>query len=268
MPERLFRLRIEYDGTGYSGFQRQPAEGPPSIQATLEEALGRLVAHPVRVLCAGRTDAGVHATGQVISFRTTADRTARVVHRGANALLPADIRVLEAAEAEERFHPRFSALSRTYEYLLLQDPQPDTLLMRRAWHVPEPLDVGRMREAAAGLLGNHDFTTYSSQVPEGEPRLRTVRDLVVERWEGAGPGPLSRVRGMVVVRVRADSFLRRMVRMLTAALVRVGRGEWEPEEPRRALDLRDSGASPPPAPPWGLYLVHVEYLGPAPGSGA
>lgn len=259
MPERLFRLRIEYEGTGYSGFQRQPVEGPPSVQAALEAALTRLVAHPVRVLGAGRTDAGVHATGQVISFRTTADRTPRVIVRGANALLPPDIRVLDAAEAEEGFHPRFSALSRTYEYLVLQDPSPDTLLLRRAWHLAEALDVERMQQAGNRLLGSHDFTTYSARVPDEEPRVRTLRELAVERWSGGGPGPLSRLGGAVVVRVRADSFLRRMVRMLTGALVKVGRGEWDVDAPRQALEARDSGASPPPAPPWGLYLVDVEY---------
>lgn len=259
MPERLFRLRVEYEGTAYSGFQRQPAEGPPSVQAALEAALSRLVAHPVRVLGAGRTDAGVHATGQVISFRTTADRSPRVIQRGANALLPPDIRVLEAVVAEEGFHPRFSALSRTYEYLILQDPRPDTLLLRRAWQVAEPLDVERMRSAGALLLGSHDFTTYSARVPDDEPRVRTLQEFAVERWEPGGPGPLARLAATVVVRVRADSFLRRMVRMLTGALVKVGRGEWAVDEPRRALEARDPGAAPPPAPPWGLYLVDVEY---------
>lgn len=259
MPERLFRLRVEYDGSAYAGFQRQPAEGPPSVQAALEEALGRLVAHPVRVLGAGRTDAGVHATGQVVSFRTSADRSARVVLRGANALLPADIRVLEAAEAAEGFHPRFSALSRTYEYLVLPGAAPDTLLQRRAWHLPGPLDEERMREAGATLVGTHDFTTFSARVPDEEGRVRTVHQVEVERWAGGGPGPLARLGGAVIVRVRAESFLRRMVRMVTGALVKVGRGEWPVEGPRRALGLRDSGASPAPAPPWGLYLVHVEY---------
>ena len=259
MAERLFKLTLEYDGSGYSGFQRQVQDGLPSLQGTVEEALGRLVDHPVQVLCAGRTDAGVHATGQVVSFRTTADRSARVVLRGANALLPPDIRVLEAAEAPPGFHPRFWARSRTYEYLLLPSDRPEALFRRRAWQVPPPLDLAAMAEAGRLLLGRHDFSTYCSQVPADESRVRTLLACQVEAWPGPGPGPWDRLAGVVVVRVRAEAFLRRMVRMITAALVKVGRGQWAPGEPARVLELRDSRECPAPAPPWGLYLVGVEY---------
>ena len=138
MAERTFRLTVEYDGSAYSGFQRQGGEGlKPSIQATLEEALARLVDHPVSVLVAGRTDAGVHATGQVLSFRTTSDRSSRVVLRGANALLPPDIRVLEAVEAAAGFHPRFLASSRTYEYLILSGREGDAFWRHWAWTLRE-----------------------------------------------------------------------------------------------------------------------------------
>lgn len=260
MAEHTFRLTVEYDGTAYSGFQRQNQEGcRPSIQATVEEALGRLLDHPVSVMVAGRTDAGVHATGQVLSFRTASDRSARVVFRGANALLPPDIRVLEAVEVPNGFHPRFGASSRTYEYLILSGSPPDSLMRHRAWILSEPLDVRGMQQAARGLVGCHDFSTYCAQVPLKESRVRTLFECRVERWEGALPGPLGRLGGMVLIRVRADGFLRRMVRMLTAALVEVGRGRWSVEEPARRLARRDPGLAPPPAPPGGLYLVRVEY---------
>ena len=163
MGERLFRLIVEYDGTSYQGFQRQPRQEGPTIQAVLEDALGRLVDHPVKVLAAGRTDAGVHATGQVISFQTRADRSAAVVCRGVNALLPPDIRVLEALEAPPGFHPRFSARSRTYQYLLLPSERLDAVFTRRAWRVHHALDVDRMNEAARLLLGRHDFSTFCAQ---------------------------------------------------------------------------------------------------------
>ncbi len=260
MPERrVFKLTLEYDGTAYAGFQRLSQGGMPSIQATLEEALSELVDHPVAVLAAGRTDAGVHATGQVISLATTANRTPGVLLRGANALLPADIRVLEAVEVPRGFHPRFWARSRTYEYLLDTSRRPDALWRRRVWQVPGPLEVEKMEHAGQLLLGRHDFSTYCSQVPKGDTRVRTLLACQVERWRGALPGPWQRLDGLVLIRVRADAFLRRMVRMLTAALVRVGQGRMDPEEPRRLLGLRDSGAAPRPAPPWGLYLVAVEY---------
>ncbi len=262
MAERTFRLTLEYDGSAYSGFQRQGGEGlKPSIQATLEEALARLVDHPVSVLVAGRTDAGVHASGQVLSFRTSSDRSPRVVFRGANALLPPDIRVLEAVEASPGFHPRFLACSRTYEYLILSGREGDAFWRRRAWVFPGDLDVSAMQRAGRSLLGSHDFSTFCSQVPPGECRVRRLMDCQVERWEGSLPGPLGRLGGLVLVRVQANAFLRRMVRMLTAALVEVGRGRWPESEPRQRLDARDSGLSPPPAPPWGLYLVRVDYLG-------
>lgn len=259
MRERLFRLTLEYDGTAYQGFQRLPRQEAPTIQGVLEQALGRLVDHPVKVLAAGRTDAGVHATGQVISFRTRAARSAAVVCRGANALLPEDIRVLEASEAPDDFHPRFSARSRTYQYLLLPSERLDAVFTRRAWRVHHALDVDRMNEAARLLLGRHDFSTFCAQVPERDARVRTLLECEAFRWTGSAPGPLARLEGLVVLQVRADAFLRRMVRMLTGTLVKVGRGLWEPEEPRRILDLRDPGACPAPAPPWGLYLVSVEY---------
>lgn len=262
LAERTFRLTVEYDGSAYSGFQRQGGEGlKPSIQATLEEALARLVNHPVSVLVAGRTDAGVHATGQVLSFRTTSDRSSRAVLRGANALLPPDIRVLEAVEAGVGFHPRFLACSRTYEYLIRSGREGDAFWRRRAWILPGELEVSAMQRAGRSLLGAHDFSTYCSQVPPGECRVRALMDCQVESWKGPLPGPLGRLDGMVVVRVRANAFLRRMVRMLTAALVEVGRGRWTEGEPRQRLDARDSGLSPPPAPPWGLYLVRVDYPG-------
>ncbi|NMA29120.1 MAG: tRNA pseudouridine(38-40) synthase TruA [Burkholderiales bacterium] len=260
MGERIFRLTLEYDGSAYSGFQRLDGKNlKPSIQATLEDALARLVDHPVSVLVAGRTDAGVHATGQVLSFRTTSDRSSRVILRGANALLPPDIRVLEAVEAAAGFHPRFLACSRTYEYLILSARQGDAFWHRRAWIIPGKLDVSAMQRAGRLLLGSHDFSTYCSQVPPDECRTRVLMDCQVERWKGLLPAPLGRLDGMVLVRFRANAFLRRMVRMLTAALVEVGRGHWTEDEPRQRLDARDSGLSPPPAPPWGLYLVRVDY---------
>jgi len=262
LAERTFRLTLEYDGSAYSGFQRQAGEEvKPSIQATLEGALAQLVDHPVSVLVAGRTDAGVHATGQVLSFRTSSDRSPRVVLRGANALLPPDIRVLEAVEAPPGFHPRFLACARTYEYLILSAREGDAFWRRRAWVLPGGLDVLAMQRASQSLLGSHDFSTYCAQVPVGECRVRFLMDCQVERWDGVLPGPLGRLGGMVLIRVRANAFLRRMVRVLTAALVEVGRGHWPEDEPRRRLDRRDSGLAPPPAPPWGLYLVRVEYPG-------
>lgn len=255
-----FALLVEYDGSAFAGFQRQTPGGPSTVQGALETALSRLVAHPVTIKAAGRTDAGVHATGQVVAFETTAQRTLDVLLRGANALLPESVRVLAVRPVSEAFHPRFSALRRVYHYHLLPEMPHELFFARRLWAMKPALDWQAMGEAARGLVGSHDFSSYCSGVPAEETRQRDLWELrVVEPGGRPDRLPFGRLRGLGSIELEANAFLRKMVRMLVASLVKVGLGEWPVERPRQVLEARDPARAAPPAPPDGLYLVRVDY---------
>ncbi len=248
---RRIRLVIEYDGTGYCGWQRQSgsaAEGAPSIQATLEAAIRDVAGGPEAVVGAGRTDAGVHACGQVAGFSTTSRIPADRLPAALNAHLPPDIRVLVAQEVPEGFHPRYDAVARTYRYDILNRPAPSALFRLRAYHVPEPLDTGAMDRALAAFLGRHDFTAYQGVGSSPRTVICTVHGAT---WTRAGD--------RLSLTITADRFLRHMVRILVGTLVRVGAGRLPPEAPGEFLADADNRRTGPTAPPHGLYLVRVEY---------
>ncbi|RPI92963.1 MAG: tRNA pseudouridine(38-40) synthase TruA, partial [Chloroflexi bacterium] len=214
---RRYRAGVAYDGTRYAGFQRQ-AGGTPTIQGELEQTIGRVSQQSVTVLGAGRTDSGVHATGQVIAFDVTWKHTTGELWRAINANLPQDIALQSLDVADADFHPRYDAASRTYEYTLLVAPVRQPLLNKIAWHVPtaDPLDVAFMQQAANHLIGPHDFATF------GQPLRResTVREVIrAEFAAGAGQRP-----GIELIRftIEGNAFLYRMVRRIVGALVRVG----------------------------------------------
>lgn len=245
---RTFRATVEYDGTGYFGFQRQRA-GVPSVQAELEKALAQVVGHPVRVTGAGRTDTGVHALGQVISFTIEwPDRHGpAALQRAINTNLSPDVAVIDLAEAPDGFHPRFDARRRTYEYHILNVRVRRPLWRRRAWHVAQVLDTARMNEASALLVGVHDFATFG-RAPVGE---NTVREVYAAEWRRIDP--------MVTFRICANAFLHRMVRSLAGALKEVGSGKWSVDAFAAALAACERKESATAAPAHGLYLVSVEY---------
>jgi len=257
---RIIKLTVEYDGTAYCGWQRQQrpaAAGPPSVQATLEAAVHNLTGERTSVVGAGRTDAGVHAYGQVAHF-TTASRihAGRFAH-ALNAHLPADVRVVRVAEAPAGFHARFDARSRSYRYEILNRPEPSALLRHRAYHVPEPLDVQAMRRALAPLIGRHDFAAYRAS---GSQTRTTVCNVLAADCNRRG----SRVR----ITIAADRFLRHMVRLIVGTLLRVGTGRLPEDAPAAYLRDRDSRRSGPAVPAHGLYLLRVDYdLPPAPLNG-
>ncbi len=245
-----YRLVVEYCGAGFAGFQKLSHKR--TVQAELERAYSHLAGHPVQIWGAGRTDTGVHATGQVVAFDSENPRTPEQVLNAGNIMLPGDIRVKSCAIVGPEFHPRHSAVSRTYRYLIALR-EPDALLQGLAWCVPGPLDLDRMRAAAAGLLGKHDFSAFSSR-PESVRRERTLLKLELGQIAAGsmGPPPLDRLGGPLLwVEVQANSFMRRMVRMIVSTLVRVGTGEVEPNALWQNVE--------PPAPASGLYLVGVEY---------
>ena len=242
-----YKLTIEYDGGPYKGFQLQ--DGVPTVQASLERAVAGFTRAETRVHVAGRTDTGVHATGQVIHFDLERDWRAEVVRDAMNAhLVPEPISVLSAELAPEDFHARFSATGRRYLYRVIDRKPPPALERARAWWVKTPLDVHAMAEAAALLLGTHDFTTFRDAHCQSRSPVKTLDALEVERFGGE-----------VRLRYAARSFLHRQVRSMTGSLVEVGAGRWSKADLARALEARDRSACGQVAPPHGLYLTGVDY---------
>jgi len=248
---RTLKLVVEYDGTGYCGWQRQQgsaAAGAPSVQATLEAAVAEVAGEPVAVVGAGRTDAGVHACGQVVSLATTSRIPASRFPAALNGHLPPDLRVLEARDAPDGFHARYDAVARTYRYAILNRAAPSALLRDRAYHMPEPLELMAMRRALAPFTGRHDFAAYHGVGSDPKTTICTVREA---SWERSGD--------RLTLTITADRFLRHMVRMLVGTLVRVGRGRLDADAPIALLADRDNQRTGPTAPAHGLYLVRVDY---------
>jgi tRNA pseudouridine38-40 synthase len=263
--ERTLKLTVSYEGTAYVGWQRQ-AEGV-SIQGLLEDALGRLAGTPVVVHGAGRTDAGVHALGQVASARVATAHELPVIRRALNAILPADVRVLAVDEAAPDFHARYHAAGKTYEYRIWQGDVQPPFARAWSWHVPRPLDAGAMDRAARLLEGTHDFSAFQSAGSSVATSVRTVTWARVGVREpsadvAAEPDPLAidgAVDRLVIVRLEADGFLRHMVRAVVGTLVEVGEGRREKPSVAALLDSGDRAAAGATAPPHGLVLVRVLY---------
>ena len=239
-------LGIEYDGSAFCGWQTQRSKC--GVQDHLQAALTHIADEPVEVVCAGRTDAGVHALGQVVHFDTAARRPESAWVRGVNASLPAALAVTWAREVPDDFHARYAARSRAYRYVLLNRPvRPASAHARVGWF-HQPLDVGLMREAAQLLVGEHDFSAYRSSECQARSPVRTLHAIRIER-EGA----------YVVFDFSANAFLHHMVRNLMGALVYVGKGRHPPRWVADVLASRDRGAGAPTFDPAGLYLWRVEY---------
>jgi tRNA pseudouridine38-40 synthase len=241
-----FKLTLEYDGTDFHGFQRQPRLR--TVQGTLEACFSRLLRQPIKAIGAGRTDAGVHALGQVVNFHTTrplaADRMARVL----NAALPPDLKVQQCEEVPDHFHARRCACSRTYRYTVVGRPSPSPLLGRFALILPGPLDLSAMRAAAKPLLGRRDFRPFQASGSETKTTERTLMRLDCLQQGHT-----------VEIIAEADSFLYHMVRIIVAALLRVGRGALAPDALAAALASRQRLPKSGPAPPCGLCLLRVSY---------
>jgi tRNA pseudouridine38-40 synthase len=242
-----YRLTVEYDGGGFAGWQRQ--ENGPSVQGALEEAIFKLSAARVTVTGAGRTDAGVHARGQVAHFDIEKEFPPETVRDALNAhLRPDPVAVLDAAIAPADFNARFSASGRHYEYRILCRRAPAALDRGHVWHVARPLDADAMHDAAQQLVGKHDFTTFRSVQCQAQSPLKTLDRLDVA------------VQGEdIVIFARARSFLHHQVRSITGSLKLVGEGKWKVRDLARALAAKDRSACGPVAPPDGLTLTRVDY---------
>ncbi len=245
-------LLLEYDGTRFVGWQRQ-ATGP-SIQSALETAAAGLAGGPVAATAAGRTDAGVHATGQVAHLDLARPMAPDQLLAALNYhLKPHPIAVLRTAPVADNWSARFSATGRAYLYCILNRPARPALLAHRAWHLPRPLDVPAMQRAAAHLLGRHDFTSFRAAACQASSPLRTLDRLDVIRSPDAGTAQ------QVHVIAEARSFLHHQVRNMVGTLRLVGEGRWQPDDVAAALAARNRAAAGPTAPPDGLYLTGVRY---------
>lgn len=242
-----YRLLIEYDGRPYHGFQAQ--DGLASVQGSIERAVKGFCGQTLRLHAAGRTDTGVHATGQVIHVDLDRDWKPEVVRDALNAhLVPEPIVVLEASVAPEGWHARFSARERRYLYRIINRKSPPALDQGRVWHVKKPLDAAAMHEAAQLLVGHHDFTTFRDLGCQAKSPIKTL-DVARVRREGEH----------VLLDFASRSFLHRQVRSMTGSLAEVGVGRWSAADLKAALEARDRKACGPVAPACGLYLTFVGY---------
>lgn len=247
LAPRNIKLILEYDGTGLSGWQRQ-ADGL-TVQGLLEQALGRITGHMVTVHGAGRTDAGVHAKGQVANFSTRSARTCQQILRGGNALLPSQITILSAKEVPADFHARYQAKSKIYDYDLFLSPVRPALRRDFVWHLPMTLNLKAMTQALNFVLGEHDFAAFQSV---GTPVHSTIRRL----WTAQLSQPLI---NLVRISLEADGFLRHMVRAIVGTLVLVGQGRLTPLDFQQILLSADRSRAGPTAPARGLCLRQVRY---------
>jgi tRNA pseudouridine38-40 synthase len=243
---RRLKLIVQYDGTDFAGFQRQP--NALTVQQALEEGIGEALGHEVRVLAAGRTDAGVHATGQVVTVDTDVPIPVEATPIAFTSKLPNSVAVAAAEEVEPSFHPRFAAKSKRYVYRIVSRPVRSPFLGRYAWCVRDELAAEMMAAAAEHLRGRNDFRSFCAAGSDAETFEREVTRLEVAR-EG----------DMVEIWIDADGFLYQMVRIIVGTLVEVGRDRIAPERVAQIIEARDRTKAGPTAPPQGLCLVRVEY---------
>ena len=251
-PPGVYALTVSYEGTPFAGFARQP--GLETVQGRLEHALGTVLRREVVTVGAGRTDAGVHALGQVVSFdRDGTEPEPRALLRSLNALVGEGIVVTGVRQAAPGFSARFDAVAREYRYRIVTGPVPPLFLERFAWWTRHPLDLRAMRDAASGLVGEHDFRSFCvAQSAEDRPTRRRVEVLDIVPDEHLG-------EHCVTVRIVGNAFLHSMVRVITGSLVEVGLGRRDTEWLEAALEAQDRSAAGPTAPAHGLTLYHVTY---------
>ncbi|MCY3826174.1 MAG: tRNA pseudouridine(38-40) synthase TruA [Candidatus Dadabacteria bacterium] len=241
------KIIIEYDGTDYHGWQRQG--DLPTVQKTIEDALGQITGENTKITGSGRTDAGVHAVGQVANFLTETRMDPETLRKALNSTLPGDISIIKAQEVPDGFHAQFSSRSKVYEYRIFNRPHPPALQRNMVWHIQEKLDTKKMREAAAYLEGTHDFSVFATTDITVKTTVRTVKRIHVSKTH----------EGTILVEIESDGFLKRMVRMITGTLVQTGKGKLSPEEFGQILAEGQKTKNVFTAPPQGLFLKKVIY---------
>jgi len=244
---RNIKLVIEYDGTNYQGWQVQ-AKGP-TIQGMIEEKLALLTGETICLVGSGRTDAGVHAFGQVAHFKTNSKMDVQSIQRALNSLLPPDISIQRAEEVEEGFHARRQSKSKVYEYRVLNRNLRSVFHRGHAWHIPQKLDFEEMKRAARNLIGEHDFSSFRSV---GSPTRTAIRRVTRAEWKRGRDG-------LIRFEIEANGFLKQMVRAIVGTLVEVGKGKMSAEEFQKILESRDRKKAGQTAPAHGLFLKEVKY---------
>ena len=244
---RNIKLTIQFDGTQYHGWQTQ--SGDRTVQQTAQDVLSQILNSPIKIHGSGRTDAGVHALGQVAHFLTDSDMDLKSLIRGANSLLPRDIVVRKAEEAEPGFHARFSATNRVYWYLIWNFPDSSPFYYRYSWHIMQPLDVSAMREAAQCLKGVNYFSSFQGADRED---IKPVREVKAVRLKKAR-------KHMLIFEIQANAFLKHMVRNIIGALAEVGKGGVTPDGFKEIFEKRNRGVAGATAPAHGLFLKEVRY---------
>jgi len=250
MEEKNIKTVVSYDGTAYEGWQYQP--GRSTIQGTIEEKLSLILCAPVKVIASGRTDAGVHALKQTAHFRTSSSLSPDAILKGLNSLLKDDIRVKSARYVHLDFHARYSAISKLYEFYILNRPEPDIFRRAFQWHIRAALDISAMASCLKLIEGRHDFTSFRSS---GSANVNPVRNVLRAELT-------DRKDGLLAVAIEADGFLRHMVRNIVGTVVEAGLGKLTPLDFANILEGRDRKLAGPNAPARGLFLVEVRY---APG---
>ncbi|MCY3625683.1 MAG: tRNA pseudouridine(38-40) synthase TruA [Candidatus Dadabacteria bacterium] len=241
------KIIIEYDGTDYHGWQCQG--DLPTVQKTIEDALRQITGESVKITGSGRTDTGVHAMGQVASFLTDTQLDSETLRKALNSTLPRDISIIRAQEVPQDFHAQFSSRSKVYEYRIFNRPNPPALQRNRVWHIPEKLDMGKMKEAISHLEGDHDFSVFATADITVKTTVRTVKEVHVRKNR----------EGIILIEIEANGFLKRMVRMITGTLVEVGKGKLSPEGFGQILAEGKKTKNVFTAPPSGLFLKKVIY---------
>lgn len=258
MMTNNIKLLIEYDGTNYHGWQRQA--NLLTVQEVLEDVLGRITKQTVKITGASRTDSGVHALGQVVSFKTNLqiDETSWV--KAINSLLPHDIRIKSAEYVQPEFNARFSAKGKKYRYAILNAEQMSPFLRNYSWHVKRPLDLSAMQDAAVCLLGTHDFSSFRSSECSAKSPVRTLEKIEVTKG-GEVEGGLRFISNtdMIIFTFEARSFLQHMVRNIVGTLAEVGRGRFKPTDIKSILEKKDRRHAGQIAPSQGLFLVKIKY---------
>jgi len=244
---RNIKIIIEYEGSNYFGWQKQP-EGP-TIQETIENALEKITGESIALLGSGRTDSGVHARGQAASFKTESDIKATEFQMGLNSTLPKDITILDAKEVDPDFHAQFSTRSKVYNYQILNRTHPSALLRKRSWYIPTPLDIDQMKKSTEYLIGEHDFKAFAQSGTGVRTTVRTVLRAHIEQKDN----------NVIEFNIEATGFLKRMVRLIMGTMVQVGKGRITPLDFSKILDSGEKTKFVYAAPAHGLYLEKVKY---------
>lgn len=255
-------LVLEYDGTNYEGWQSQRKKHAATIQETVEEKLRKMTSAPVSLISSGRTDAGVHALGQVASFRTNSSLSPEIIKKGLNSMLPPDIRAVRSMEASPDFHPRFDATAKTYFYLIALMPDEPVFFRRYAWSIPYKLDLRAMEDAASCLRGKHDFSAFRASGSDVKDSLREIISLELKKMKKMEFATVPFRGDYLKISITANGFLRHMARNIVGTLVEVGRGRMSPSDMKKILESLDRKKAGPSAPAHALFLEKVFYKEP------